>query len=49
MVNVPCVPDDELVVPCGDEEVVRQHDELARGVTRTGELKFGRQNYTLSF
>ena len=38
---VPGVPDDELVVPRGDEEVVRQHDQVARGVTRVGELKLG--------
>ena len=35
----PRVPDDELVVPRGDEEVVRQHDQVARGVTGTRELK----------
>ena len=38
---VPGVPDYELVVPRGDEEVVRQHDQVARCLTRVRELKVG--------
>ena len=37
--GVPGVPDDELVAPRGDEEVVRQHDEVARREPRPGELQ----------
>ena len=41
----PGVPDDELVAPRRDEEVVRQHDQVAGGGARARKLKSEQQKY----
>ena len=47
VIRVPGVPDDELVVPRGDEEVVRQHDEVARREPRPGELQLRKRPHLI--
>ena len=41
----PGVPDDELVAPRRDEEVVREHDQVAGGGARARKLKSEQQKY----